>query len=60
MRERSRRKNLPLLEKALHSGPRALSGAEKKRLIDDPAGLAQLHRRIWAEGDLSLWLGKRP
>ncbi len=57
--ERSRRKNLPLLEKALHSGPRALSGAEKKRLIDDPVGLSELHRRLWAEGDLSLWLGRR-
>ena len=55
---RSQSKNLPLLTKALERGPRGLSEAEKKRLIDDPSGLAELHRRLWMEGDLSAWMGE--
>lgn len=60
VRERSRAKNGPLVEKALREGPRGLNRAEKSRLLDDPAGLAELHRRLWTEGDLADWLGMAP
>ncbi len=41
-----------LLAKALERGPEALSGREKKELLQDPARLAELHRRVW---DLPAW-----
>jgi len=36
-----------LLNRALERGPQALSGREKKVLLDDGERLAELHRRVW-------------
>jgi membrane glycosyltransferase len=37
-----------LIEKALDQGPGALSGAEKKQLLNDVASLRILHEGVWA------------
>lgn len=50
VRARRAVRNAPLVEKALHLGPEGLTKAEKRRLLDDPASLAELHRRLWIEG----------
>ena len=48
--ERIRAERQALAEKVLAAGPAALSGAERRRLLRQPAVLLELHRRWWAQG----------
>jgi membrane glycosyltransferase len=44
-------KRQQLIEKALDKGPGALSGQEKRHLLNDVASLRILHERVWALPD---------
>ena len=48
--ERIRAERQALADKVLAAGPAALSGAERRRLLRQPAVLLELHRRWWAQG----------
>jgi membrane glycosyltransferase len=48
LRPKIREARSQLLERALASGPEALSDREKRVLLSDYSALAELHERVWS------------